>query len=80
VCLLASGYSPSEVDPNQLNQLTDIFSSKSKVAAQTLLDQKIIEDRSLILILQKFQIHSPEAISAGDQFNITLQRVFWNSL
>ena len=81
--LLASGYSPSELDSliNSINW-NDIFSLKEQSSRTDLfLDQKIIEDRSLITFrFKNFKFIVPEAISAGDQFNITLQRVFWNSL
>ncbi|HPU22718.1 MAG TPA: patatin-like phospholipase family protein [Candidatus Kapabacteria bacterium] len=81
--LLASGYSPFELDSliNSINW-NDIFSLKEQNNRTDLfLDQKIIEDRSLITFrFKNFKFVVPEAISAGDQFNITLQRVFWNSL
>ncbi len=81
--LLASGYSPFELDSliNSINW-NDIFSLKEQSNRTDLfLDQKIIEDRSLITFrFKNFKFIVPEAISAGDQFNITLQKVFWNSL
>lgn len=81
--LVASGYSPFELDSiiNSINW-NDIFSLKEQNNRTDLfLDQKLIEDRSLVTFrFKNFRFIIPEAISAGDQFNITLQRVFWNSL
>jgi NTE family protein len=81
--LVASGYSPFELDSiiNSINW-SDIFSLKEQSTRTDLfLDQKLIEDRSLVTFrFKNFRFIVPEAISAGDQFNITLQRVFWNSL
>lgn len=81
--LISSGYSSFELD-SIVNSIDwkNIFAISSLHDRNDLfLDQKIIEDRSLFTLrFKNFKFVVPEAISAGDEFNITLQKVFWNSL
>ncbi len=81
--LYASGYNAKELDSimkcidwsllvnnKKLNDRSDLF-----------LDQKLIEDRSLITLrFNNFKFLVPEAITTGSEFNAILQRYFWNSV
>ena len=81
--LLASGYDPFELDTLVTNiDWEQIFALNSPQKRTDLfLDQKIIEDRSLITFrFNNFRFVVPESLAGDDEFLITLQRVFWNSL
>ncbi len=81
--LLSSGYDTNELD----NIITGIEwekifgTSRNGDRNDLFLDQKEIEDRSLLTLrFKNFQFVVPEAFSAGDEFNMMLQKYFWNSI
>ena len=81
--LYASGYQASELDSivKQLNWQSLITLKKNQDRGDLFIDQKQIEDRSLLTLrFKKFRFVVPEAISAGSEFNTILQRIFLNSL
>lgn len=81
--LYASGYSPFELDSIITGiDWNSIFSlGGSSDRNDLFLDQKIIEDRSIVTLrFKNFKFVVPEAISTGDEYNIILQKIFWNSL
>jgi len=81
--LLASGYDPLELDTLITNiDWNNIFSLNSPQKRTDLfIDQKIIEDRSLITFrFNNFRFVVPESFAGDDEFLIALQKVFWNSL
>ena len=75
--LLASGYSSFELDSIitgiEWNKIFSVSSTNDR--NDLFLDQKVIEDRSLFTLrFRNFKFVVPEAISAGDEFNMVLDR------
>ncbi len=81
--LYSAGYDAGELDSIVLNADWDeIFSLSNRQSRSDLfLDQKIINDRSLLTLrFDNFKFKVPEAISIGNRFNAFLQKLIWNSL
>ncbi len=81
--LYAEGYTPDELDSIMLETNWDeIFSfSSDENRSELFLDQKKIQDRSLITLrFNDFSFVVPEAISLGIKFDAFLQRLVWNGL